>query len=78
MIETLVVSGLAGLVVGALMIGTLRGEMKLNTAAISAVHARLDAFATALNTGGAIKRGAREDISRCRNLAVEVDRRRRR
>ena len=78
MIEPLLVAGLTGLVAGALMIGMLRGEVRLNTAAIAAVHARLDAFATALNSAGTIKRGAREDISRCREMQVKMDRRRRR
>lgn len=85
MIESLIIAGLAGLVVGALMLGTLRAEVKglraeaaLDRQAVSAVHARLDAFAAALTATGAIKRGAKEEISRCARHPVKVERRRHR
>ena len=64
MIESLVVAGLAAIVSGALMLGAL------------VVQTRLDAFATALTASGAMRRGAREIISRCQNVAVKHERRR--
>lgn len=64
MIESLLVAGLTGLVLGALMLGLLRGEMKGLRAAINTMHARFDGLVLALAKNGLIDAGAVAHLAR--------------
>lgn len=64
MTETLIVAGFTALVIGALMLGALGVQMKHNTGAIRAMHARLDALVIALAEHGIVSPGALAHLAR--------------
>jgi hypothetical protein len=70
-IETLLVAGLSGLVLGALMLGMLRAEMrgqkdanKQLRAGMNTMHARFDGLVLALAKSGLIDAGAAAHLAR--------------
>ena len=60
----MLVAGLSGLVIGALLLGTLRGEMKSLRAACNTLHARFDGLVLALAKNGLIDAGACAHLAR--------------
>ncbi len=64
MIETLLVAGLSGLVMGAFMLGGMRRDMKTLRAAMHTLHARMDALVIALAKRHVVDAGAVAHLAR--------------
>jgi hypothetical protein len=77
-IESLLLAGLTGLVVGALMLGTMRGEQKASRGVNRALHARVDGLILALAQHGLIDAGAVAHLARASksDIAGKAERRR--